>query len=307
MNTLCSLSRCTRPLLFVLLVIQACAIAPAFAESSRFERTVGALALSEDRELQARFASVALLELTETYLAEAGLARREAREAEDPKGLISWAGAVDRYAMQLLPLVEAVEAGAPLELRRNAREVASLTVEGRNIMLAHPRPEQQPVYELAVLERFCRGDTCSTLVETEPEPLALPPVPVNLSWEFGPGTAACVYRKLRVQFPGTANLERRKELCARLMRELETLAAELARQPGFGVAVDWENLQLSALSGRPGHLVSLNSFGDSVLVELPLLYASPDLLPAVTSWLRGRYNPAGPPVVELSAADYGWK
>ncbi len=282
----------------------------ALAESSRFERTVTALAASEDIGLQARFANAALLELAETYLAEADLARRQARETEqegEARSLVAWAGAVDRYAMRLLPLVEEVEMGAPLALQRYPTEAPSLSVAGQSIILSHPRAEQQTAYEQAVLERFCHGAACDELLQVEAVPLAPPPVPVNLNWEFGPGTAACVYRNLRVQFPGTANLNTRRELCAQLMRELEALASELARQPGLGVVVEWDQLQVTALKGRPGHLATLNRAGDSALVELPLLYASPGALQASSAWLRGRYNPAGPPAVALTAADYGWQ
>ncbi|MFV8818718.1 hypothetical protein [Haliea sp. E17] len=281
---------------------------PVHAES-RFERVVSSLAASEDQSLRARFASVAILELTETYLAEADLARRQARETEeaDARTLRSWAGAVDRYAMQLLPLVETLEAGAPLAMQRHPNDVPFLDVAGRVVILAHPRPEQQAAYEQAVLARFCRPGVCEQLVAVDAIPLAPPPAPVNLNWEFGPGTAACVYRNLRVNFPGTANLNTRRELCGQLMRELEALASELARQPALGVAVEWDQLQVTALQGRPGHLVTLNRAGDSALVELPLLYASPGALQASSGWLRGRYNPAGPPAVSLSAAELGWE
>lgn len=279
----------------------------ALAQGSRFERTVGALAASEDAELQARFASVALLELTETYLAEAGLARRQARDSENKRALLSWAGAVDRYAMQLLPLVEAVEAGAPVTLQRHPKEVPSLSVSGRAVLLAHPRLEQQPAYEQAVLSRFCRGDTCSELMAVKTAPLAPMPAPVNLSWEFGPGNAACVYHNLRVRFPGTANLNTRRELCAQLMRELEALASELARQPALGVMVEWDQLRITSLSGRPGHLVRLNRAGDSALLELPLMAATPEVIDAVAPWLRGRFAAGGAPGVTLSVTELGWE
>ena len=101
------------------------------SDASRFDRTAQALQAAEP-QLRARFADIALLELTEIYLAEADLARREAESADDAGELIAWSRAVTQYASGLALLLDDIAFGLPVELRLNSPEVPSITVAGRS-------------------------------------------------------------------------------------------------------------------------------------------------------------------------------
>ena len=74
------------------------------------------------RELATEFATVALAELAESFIAEADLARNEAEEAtEGSEKLRAWAWGVDQYSEQLLLVMEDVGLGFPVDIRHNAK------------------------------------------------------------------------------------------------------------------------------------------------------------------------------------------
>jgi len=275
---------------------------------SRFQRTVLAVEASTDQELKARFASTALLELAEVYLAESDLARAEAGSAGQQRKLATWSQAVDRYAEGLFRLLEEIELGSPVSLRLNQREVPSVSVDGRTVMLAHPRNGQQAEYEHRVLDAFCTGITCSAL--TAPPERAAIPLSANSIvplWTFTEQGPVCHYRGIRVSFRSDGAIAAQKALCQQLMQELEILATEIAWQQRHGVEVIWDELRIKSTPGKTDHLVTLNSSGDSILASLPLTYSSPLLLPSVMNWLQKRFTGAASVELSLRAADQGWE
>ncbi|MFC1579252.1 hypothetical protein ACFL3Y_02570 [Pseudomonadota bacterium] len=297
-------------LLFAALVFALAAQAQA-PSLSRYQRTVQYLQHASEAE-QADFASDALSRLVEVYMAEADLARAEARAKPGATGasLRGWAVAVDQYANQLLLVLDDLEQGFPPELLANREGSASLNVAGRAVMLVHPRPGQQSTYEQEVLADFCRRHDCMTMTaaaegEAPPRPIPMSAAQVSPRWAFTDAGQVCSHQG-EVRFGGTRQLAAQRDLCAQLMQELLSLALELAWQRRHGVTVNWAALDIVATPGRPGHVVHLNLAGDSVLATLPLLANSEGLLADVVPWLRARSAGEGAATLQLDAAAYGW-
>lgn len=281
----------------------------AVAAESRYDRILQALQSAEPA-LRAQFASSALLELTEVYIAEADLARREAEEADDPARLTSWSGAVEHYANQLALVLDDIALGFPVALRSHDREVASVSVGGRTIMLAHPRSGQQTAYQQAVLAHFCGKGLCRELIASEEslKPIPMSPGLVSPSWQFTASGPSCSHQNIQLAFSDGGDLGRRRALCAQLMQEAELLATELAWQQRHGVDIDWNAISVGAVPLRPEHLVLLNEAGDSLLATLPLMNGTANLLPQLLPWLQQRHRPQGePPTVVLDARSLGWE
>jgi hypothetical protein len=279
---------------------------------SRYQRTVQYLQQAPEAQ-QAEFAGTALSRLVEVYMAEADLARSEAREKSGVAAarLRGWAVAVDQYASQLLLVLDDLEHGFPLQMSASPGGSASLTVAGRAVMLLHPRPSQQGAYEREVLSDYCARHDCMAITATELEGESARPIPISASqvsprWTFTEAGPVCAYQGLEVHFGDTRQLAAHRELCAQLMQELLGLAVELAWQQRHGVAVNWAALDIVATPGRPGHVVHLNIAGDSVLATVPLLAGSEGLLADVIPWLRARAAGRDADPLQLDAADYGW-
>lgn len=257
---------------------------------SRFQKTVAALQATEP-ESRARFAAAALTELLVVYLAESDLARSEAAAEESEKKLYSWALAVDRYARQLEAMLVDIERGYPVEIGLSRARDMAVRVNGRQVMLTHPRINQQAAYEQRVLLEFCELSDCTRLNETR-MPLRLPlysdasaPQP---TWVFTDDDTVCVFDGIQVFFTTANNLSRLREACQAFFQEVSDLLTEIAWQRLHGAAIEWDALEIRPTPGETEHFVTLNTPGDTVLSPLPLLYANPGLLQQLAPWLRDR-------------------
>ena len=277
---------------------------------SRFQRTVNYLQDANPAE-QADFALIALAELAAVYMAEADLARAQAA-GQDNSGrakLWSWSVAVDQYASQLLLLIDDVEQGYPVVLRPGQHGDVTITVADRVVILGHPRPGQQLAYEQRVLMDFCSGHDCEriTVADARPEPIPLSAARANPLWTFTDRGPVCSNEGLEVHFSSVENLSALRGLCEQLAVETAALARELSWQTRHGVEIDWDGLAVSATPGRPEHLLRVNAAGDSILLTMPLLYASESLLADIRPWLHARVTGSDSAAVRLDAADYGWQ
>ncbi|MEJ2530844.1 MAG: hypothetical protein P8Y92_03490 [Halioglobus sp.] len=275
-------------------------------ELSRFDRTVLSLQTAPP-EAQADFVRAALGGLAEIYIAEADLARQEAGRGNGERKLLGWSRAVDRYAGQLLVLLEEVDLGLPVALSVNREGAAAVAVGGRPVMLNHPRPGQQGAFEQRVLEEFCARHDCETLSGAAEDSAPIPVTAATVAplWAFSERGPICSLEGLSVHFDSAADLPRKRGTCEQLLHEALTLAAEIAWQRRHGVEVAWEQLAIRPTPQRPEHLVQLNRAGDVVLLSAPLINAVPAILGEIRPWLRARSEGVSAQL-ELEGADFGW-
>lgn len=275
------------------------------AGANRFERTVAALSFS-DHAQRARFATIALAELAEVYVAEADLARREAADAA-PDRRFGWAHAVDAYSQQFLLLIEDLDMGFPVELSASPHEAVAVAVGGRSIILSHPRSNQQAALESRILARFCAGTKCEELTRSSASVASAPVNGGDIRWRFSEDGAICSSGTgLEVVFPVRGSLANYRRLCAQLVQEARSLVQDIRWQSKHGVVVEWPALAISTTGLRPSHLVTLNTAGDTSLVDAPLLFASGAALIDLTPWLASRVRGSAPVQLSVSASDYGW-
>ncbi len=304
---------------FWMLCLAFCARAQTLEEAagtglSRFERTVAYLQHAP-AEQQADFVIAALAELVAVYMAEADLARAgSARPEGSPRSnLLGWSVAVNEYADQLLLVLDEVERGQAVSLRLSHLGPAVVTVADQVVILGHPRADQQGAFEQQVLNDFCSRHECRQLTAAattgdRPAPIPVTVVRVNPVWAFTASGQVCSIDELEVVFnnSGNGNIATLRGICEQFVQELAALANELAGQQGHGVAIEWDELVVTATPGRPEHVVRVNAAGDSVLVTVPLLFASPKLLADIKPWLAARVGGKPASTVRLDAASYGW-
>ncbi|MEM9257396.1 MAG: hypothetical protein AAGA91_18300 [Pseudomonadota bacterium] len=274
---------------------------------TRFARFVKSLQ-GASPDLQAQFALRALDELAAAYRAEAELARAEARSVDSDPGLIGWSLAVEQFSRQLPLVAEDIQRGFPVAFHLPKSQPPALRVADRTIILSHPRPDLQGVYEQAVLGEFCARQRC---IDIEPVTPSAKPIPVSAGqvrprWEFTELGPRCSLGGVHLKFDSEFDLAAARRFCTQLMQELSVLATELAWQLRHLVAIEWEELQLAANPGRTDHRLRLNAAGEAVLASLPLLYATPGLLAQVTPWLRSKLTEVDTVDVVLQSSQFDW-
>ncbi len=275
---------------------------------TRFQRTVQYLQ-DASPELRGEFAAIALTNLAEAYLDEAQLARKEAGAAGHNADLSSWSAMVDYYARQIPVLQSDIELGLPVRLTLGGEQSLAITVADRTVIVSPPRLTQQSAFEQQILVDFCTQHSCEQFSpgSAAPESLPAPTERVRPDWTFSAQGSVCAYQGVKVRFESQKNLANSRPICEQFLREVMTLTDELAWQQRHGVAIEWENLALQATPHRPEHVVTLNGLGDSVLVTVPLLYRSPDLLQQLVPWLRQRLSNQQEVSIEVDADRYGWQ
>lgn len=274
-----------------------------------FIRTIRYLQQSQHEQVK-EFAIHALTQLADAYVEEAVLARIESTSIakSDKAKLLRWSRTVDQIADQLVSLTNDIEQGAAVKLLQSQDDAIIIFVDGRSVILEHPRIEQQPAYEQLVLAEFCaRNDCeCSTAELPEQEPFPVYAARVQPGWSFSSSGQLCSYDGIEVRFASTKNLSLLRSTCEKLMQELNTLAHELIWQHRHGIIVDWSTILISPSPQRPEHLVRLNSAGDTILVSVPLLFGNPGLIEDIKPWLYYKIFGGEPVIVQLDAANYGW-
>ena len=276
---------------------------------SLFDRIVLAVQQSP-QENRVDFAIVALQELVETYMAEADLARKEGNEKSENSKLSGWATSVDRFASQLLIVLEDVESGFPVDLSETASGELALAVADRMIVLAHPRADQQRAYEQRVLTDFCSRKNCNSLLsdshESDSTPLSI--TPISPLWSFTQDGPICISDtdRIEIQFLATRNMSKARIQCLELLREFRSLREEINRQIRYGVQVEWKSLSLLNTPDRPEHLVILNGTGDSALLALPLLHSSPEVFLRFGVWLSKKSKKGKSDKLRVEAIDIMW-
>jgi hypothetical protein len=275
---------------------------------SRFLRTAGHLQHT-DSSLRSAFASLALSELSRAYRDEVTLARDESRSAQADKGLRGWSRSVAGYAGELQRLVDDIEMGLPVSLVVEDRKPLALFVSRRFLILSHPRPLQQRMFEHRVLEQFCARYRCEQFLpgEVGSGPIPIARASVSPDWHFGQGLWSCSHRGIRVEFKYQSDISTARAICEELMREVLALADEVAWQVIHAVEVDWDGLALEVAPGSTQHSLPLNVSGDTVLATLPLLHSTPGLFDSVLPWIRAWVTRRIDTTIELRAEDFGWQ
>ena len=253
---------------------------------SRYERIVLALKGAPE-EWRSAFADVAIVQLAEAYLAESELARAEA-SIDDAK-LLRWSRAVAQYANQLIEVQQDVELGMPVTLTRMPGGEIAVAVGEHNVMLTHPRPEQQPAYEQWVLEHFCQSGLCEPLTEPTIAALIQPDTVASIPvWEFNRDGPACTYKGIRIQFVPDTALAQYRQGCVALAAEINNMLRELLQQSNLNVRVDWSHVAIHPLSHREHDMLTLNAAGDTAVLALPILQHNSVLLQTLVPWFAAQ-------------------
>lgn len=267
------------------------------------------------------FAEVALTLLASAYETEARMAGQGGQD--DANIRAHWSGAVRGYAREMVRLKELVEQGAPFSLILPADQgiaggvgvggiagaaVPMIAIGDYQVMLSSPRLEEQAAFEQEILTQVCTQVSCAEILEYQRDGSAETRTPRTLEsikpvWEFTVLGPACSYQSIRIAFELSTEIDDVRVLCKELFAELNSLLEALSSRRRYGAIIEWPELAIAAMPERSEHAVTVNSAGDVAILNLPLLYGSPELLGAIKPWLVGQLleRPRG---LELKAREF---
>lgn len=275
--------------LIATLVLSAVVVAGTAASAAGSLNRIALAVGAEAGPVRVEFAQTAIAEMIAAHQAEAQLARREAREQGSRRDLLRWAAAVDAYAAELAAIGQSLTPDSSVGISIGADDSLYLAIAGRPVIVTTPRAQAQAEFEQRIVERFCSAYHCADFVSefvlsaaaSASRPAAAP------SWSFSQsaGPACSSGGGLELQFRTLADLSRKREVCARLVAELELLLAALARQIDAGVPLDWNRLLVQGDPNAERQRVVLNGAGDTLQLPLPYLVQVPDFLHRSLPWV----------------------
>ncbi len=279
-------------------------------QGSRFDRTLVALQAGT-QESRATFVDIALAHLAAAYAEEAE--RAQVEPSADGQLSLRWSQAVQRYANQLEFARMSLEQGLEPSIALSPLAEATVSVAGQTLMLTHPRPDQQAVYEQQVLESFCQqldcgsltGDPSLSVAEAPPRPAAAI-TDIRPQWSFSVDGSSCSYEGIQLLFQAGDHSGVLRKVCMALFQQASELLTLLNRQQQYGVMIEWRQLALLPSSQAEQQTLQLNAAGDVILLQMPLLYEQPRLLKAIIPWLTARLTGQNYHL-SLQAKNFGWQ
>jgi len=261
------------------------------APVSQINRLAAALA-DGSSDLRADFAVAAITEMVADYEAEALRARREARGRAGSADLGRWSVAVDAYAAELRAIAADVTTDTPIRVAISADNSIALDIDGRPVVVNSPRVREQSAFEERVLDRFCYQHPCEQLIADyrPPEAADANPVDAETVWSFSQqaGPTCSTSDGLEFQFRDMENIGPKRTACARVVQELNAVAAALAWHIANGERIDWNRLTVHATPDADEEQVELAAGGNTLRLALPALAATPRLFELVRPWLAAK-------------------
>ena len=256
--------------------------------------------------LRVDLARIALAELATIYDEEAERARRDVHRQGRKSGLMRWSRAVRDLALDYATLAESITLSTPVEVSIGPENSLYLTVDGRMVAVSSPRMNEQLEYEQRVIEQFCSLNRCEDLLN---DPAILvkttTPQPTGMTrWAFSQhmGPVCETADGLQFQFRNLENLGRKRDTCARVVDELNTLSAAIARHTAVGTRVDWDQLIIAPQTDGNDQ-VTLNLEGDFLRLPLPYLAEREQLLIVIRPWLAAKVRGTPYTLVVLHAGE----
>lgn len=259
-----------------------------------------------DRPAPLRFdlARIAITELATAYADETEHAHQDMRGHTRQYKLSTWATAVAALAVKYAALAKTLTPTTPIQISTGLGRNLQLMIDGQLLVVSSPRMNEQTAFEQRIITRFCALNRCEGLLD-EPDRTTAAKVSnesATPQWSFSQQTGPVCGTSdgLEFQFLNADNLSRKRETCARVVTELNTLAAALTKDMANGIRVHWNQLVIHPLPDGDEQVI-LNGEGDYLRLTLPTLAARPKLFAVVRPWLAAKVKGSRYPLVVLHA------
>jgi len=245
--------------------------------------------------VRADLAYAAISELAASYALESRLAHQEMRHQPGQRKLRRWALAVESLASELDELAQTVTTQSSVHIGFGPGSSLYLIVDDNPVVISGPRTEDQPDLEKRIVSRFCSLHPCKQLIPM-PRPSDAEPVissrTTKTHWSFSEdaGPICSTDDGLIFQFDNASDLRRKREACARVVAELNLLAAEIIQRTKTGTRLNWKAMKIVTLPFGVRHEIQLNNDGDALDLYVPALAAAPDLFMLLRPWLAANVS-----------------
>ena len=242
--------------------------------------------LNGDQRDQARFASVAIELMVESYRAE--LARSREAGSQSKPGSSSWGSGLRRYIDQLENIALSIDGYAEVKILKAQSGAIRILIGDEQVMLSAPRPNRQAEFERAIAEHACRYVECRGSGVTVEEKVANRSTRSDDGWAFGSDRPPMYSSSdgLHCMFSDSRHVKLKKDACQKLLHEIRLLAESLIALKTHGMTIDWKSIHIDQVGIGEPHRVRYNGRRGFVRLSLPALVRAEAVLQEAIPWIR---------------------
>jgi hypothetical protein len=161
-------------------------------------------------------------------------------------------------------------------------------IDGKPYILTSPDLKKSGLLYAAIVENLCGQGICLQDDETQEVEDNKLRIVVKAEWKMAVDSKPEYLSEdgLHFVFSDLQDRKKKQEICLRVMRELGLIAESLKEISNKGVSIDWDVLDLELISGSYGHKLIINSFKDSLVMDLIILGQNDNLFTQAIPWLK---------------------
>jgi hypothetical protein len=235
------------------------------------------------------FTKTALNQMAVMYDAEATKSREEKSSGAGQNFEKSrWRHSAVEYAEKLRLVSQYINQTTEIKLYIEEYGEPTIVIDGKPYILTSPDLKKSGLLYAAIVENLCGQGICLQDDETQEVEDNKLRIVVKAEWKMAVDSKPEYLSEdgLHFVFSDLQDRKKKQEICLRAMRELGLIAESLKEISNKGVSIDWDVLDLELISGSYGHKLIINSFKDSLVMDLIVLGQNDNLFTQAIPWLK---------------------
>lgn len=245
--------------------------------------------LRDDPEGMAVFARAALDEMLRDYDNEIDRVEQQLRGGTSvPAEIYTWYRGAIESRNDLGATREQITDDMTIDAVAEAGGNTRLLLDGRSVMIDTPRLSGKTDLLQRIAKRTCEAIDCVTAASEQAT--STETRQASGTWSFSDRRAPAYeadHRGVQCLFQDNAHLLLKKQVCERVLLELEQALNALQALHQSGRFIDWPQVKIVAAASGAHHLV-VDGYGNFVDVSLPSLYRLGAQFERVVTWMRAR-------------------
>jgi len=237
------------------------------------------------------FTKTALTQMAMLYEQEAVKSSRE--DVSDLRQDIKkgrWHHTALEYAEQLRQVSDQINSSSEIVLYIEKYGEPTIVIDGKPYILTTPDLTKSGLLYTAIVDQLCTKEICGRDIKKQDSEKDKLRIVINAEWKISETGHPEYYSEdgLHFVFNDLEDRKKKQEISLQLMREFRIISDTLSELSTRNISIDWDVLRLEHISGSYGYKLVINSFGDSLAMELVYLGRIDPLPNETILWMQAR-------------------
>ncbi len=241
-----------------------------------------------------QYIQIVLNEMITVYEEESERAREQAVVVKDKKKrqkLYRWSNDVLTYADKLIDVYNSMDDYSHFQVYTDNNYASYLLVDNYPVVITSPVINQQAALEQNIINSICERMHCDMEYLNNAAEKISKKILVQAGWKVTEKNYV-FYTKtgLHYVFKDIKHKQLKQKMCLKISADLILIAQTLKEIIKKGVFVDWKYIKLQQKKDNHLYELTLNPFGDKVLIPLKSIHLLDDLPKKAVPWFKEMVN-----------------